>query len=120
MTVENAHYGTINKFCIVVTIPRSKLAEVEAEEADVARRIAQGKTGLGYYWQMRRMPRYKPERIYFVWEGAVRAWHAVTGIDDSKIYMDPEIHHIDPVPMKGFQGFRYYNYKLTNDRALDT
>lgn len=97
---------------IVVTIPKSKMKSVEAEEADVARRISNGEQGLGYFWQMGMMPKEQPERIFFVWDGAVRAYHDVTGMDRSakRIYMDPTIHDLEsPIPMGGFRGFRYMN-----------
>jgi hypothetical protein len=45
---------------IVVTLPGSKRAEVEAEEADVARRQAAGEQGITYHWDMGRLPREVP------------------------------------------------------------
>jgi hypothetical protein len=95
---------------IVVTIPEGRLKEVQAEEADVARREGNGEQGFQYYWQMGRLPVEVPERIYFLWDGAIRAYHNVTGIDrkDGRLYMDTAIHSLQaPVPMAGFRGFRY-------------
>lgn len=95
---------------IVVTIPKSRQIEVKAEEADVARRLAAGEEGIEYYWQMGRLPKVTPRRIYFCWDGAVRAWHAVTGVKDGRIYMDPEIHELEePTEMAPFMGYRYFN-----------
>lgn len=99
---------------IVVTIPKNRVREVEAEEA--------GNTaGLGYYWQMGRLPKETPSRIYFAWDGAVRAYHEVTGMDRDagQILMDPTIHDIDPVPMGGFRGFRYYAERGVDLQMLD-
>lgn len=99
---------------IVVTIPKNRVREVEAEEA--------GNTaGLGYYWQMGRLPKETPSRIYFAWDGAVRAYHDVTGMDRDagRILMDPTIHDIDPVPMGGFRGFRYYAERGVDLQMLD-
>jgi hypothetical protein len=98
---------------IVVTIPKDRIKQVEEEEADVARRIAAGEQGMCYYWTLPTLPRECPERIYFVWNGAVRAWHEViqmvTDIPRNKIFMRPEIHSLSfPIPMRGFQGWRYF------------
>jgi hypothetical protein len=95
---------------IVVTIPKSKLAEVEAEEADVERRLASGEgEDLNlYYGQMGRVPKVPIRRIYFVWNDAVRAYHEVLSVEGPRIWMKAKIHTVDPIPMKGFRGYRYY------------
>lgn len=115
---------------IVVTIPAARLAAVEAEEADVARRLKRGeKAGWGgwqFYWEMGRLPKEKPRRIYFLWDGAVRAYHDVLDMTDAgecimekhtgrerdrdraAIFMHPEIHEVEPIPMQPFRGFRYF------------
>ena len=54
-------------------------------------------------------------KCYFVWDKAIRAWHKILEADEGfdwegnggKLWLDPIIHEIEPVPMKGFQGFRY-------------
>lgn len=101
---------------IVVSIPAKKLKEIEAEEADVARRQQQGEQGLRYFWEMGRLPATQPRRIYFFWDGAVRAYHDVLELSPNpsgrggRIYMDTAIHAIDPIPMdRGFQGYRYFD-----------
>lgn len=67
------------------------------------------------------------ERCYFVWDGAVRAWHEIEDFIDGDgfaiqgpaRFSDPvpgpavvltSMHHRleKPIPMKGFRGFRYY------------
>ena len=125
---------------IVVTIPKARLAQVTAEEERVARGIerdAAGKkippgkayeiTGWRYFWKMGRLPKKKPRRVYFLWDGAVRAYHKTlfmeggdcgffTELADAYrrsrrapcIWLRPEIHDIDPIPMKSFRGFRYF------------
>ena len=98
---------------IVVTIPKNKIAEVEAEEKEVARQIARGDKNIFYYWTVGRLPKECPSRIYFVWNNAIRAYHEVTqmvtDVPKNKIYMKPEIHNLKaPIPMKGFQGWRYF------------
>lgn len=123
---------------IVVTIPKARLATVEAEERRVAeimrRRQTKGWPDWHFYWDMR-LPAHpeKIRRIYFAWNGAVRAYHEVFGylmpgesggfaelsggdaardaaLDANKgaILMQPEIHEIEPIPMAPFRGFRYF------------
>jgi hypothetical protein len=95
---------------IVVTIPKGKLAEVEAEEADVDRRLSSGETGITYYWAMGRLPKEQPRRIYFCWDGAVRAYHDVMGMGAGRVHMAPQVNPVDPPrPMESFRGYRYYS-----------
>jgi hypothetical protein len=110
---------------IVVTIPRSRQRQVEAEERDLARRLAAGETGLAYFWALRQPPRRLKvgERVYFLWDCAVRAWHTVIGFDadlvcdysaiayrGTCILLDPVIHPLDIVRhMQPFRGFRYWS-----------
>lgn len=96
---------------IVVTIPRAKLREIEDEEAEVARMVADGITGVQFYWHMGRLPKEQPDRIYFVWDGAIRAYHEVLEMDEEigRIYMDTTIHNLpEPIIMQGFRGYRYF------------
>ncbi|KKL14658.1 hypothetical protein LCGC14_2513440 [marine sediment metagenome] len=116
---------------IVVTIPRARLAQVVAEEERVAQAIerdAAGKkippgkayeiTGWRYFWKMGRLPKKKPRRVYFLWDGAVRAYHKTLLMEGgdcgfingnmTRIWLRPEIYDIDPIPMKSFRGFRYF------------
>ena len=105
---------------IVVTIPKDKLQEVESEEADVAKRMAAGEKGIEYYWAMGRLPSVVPERIYFCWDGAVRAWHQVNSMRDGRIYMDPTIHSLKaPVTMSPFRGYRYMKKSEDLQKAED-
>lgn len=100
---------------IVVTIPAGKVEEIEAEEADVAAREQAGETGIRYFWEMKRLPKEQPSKIYFVWNGAARAYHDVLEMSPNpvgkggRIYMSTAIHEIPPVSMSGFQGFRYFD-----------
>lgn len=108
---------------IIVTIPRARQAQVEAEEAEIARAIAAGEHAGFFFWCTSRRPRKLDvgDRVYFLWDGAVRAWHEVTGFGDDLtcdltgipylgccIEMAPEIHELRPVRhMQPFRGFRY-------------
>jgi len=108
---------------IIVTIPRTRMATVEAEEAEIARRIEAGEDPGNFFWCTSLRPRKLDigDRVYFLWDCAVRAWHEVVGIDVSLvcdatrvrytgccIVMKPEIHDLCPVKiMPPFRGFRY-------------
>lgn len=101
---------------IVVTIPKARMAVVEEEEREVAERTARGETGWAYFWEMGRVPRQTPRRMYFVWDKAVRAYHEVIeiepvreGVFRRRITMRPEIHEIDPIPYRPFRGYRWFD-----------
>lgn len=99
---------------IVVMIPKGKISEIDQEEKWVAEQEASGNTDISYYWKMGRLPKEDPRRIYFAWDGAVRAYHEVTSVDraEGKIYMKTKIHELSsPVVMASFRGFRYYEEK---------
>ncbi len=96
---------------IVVTVPKSQQDHVLNEKFKFK--------GPGYiWWSLPRFPRRPVDRIYFVWAGAIRAWRYVLGFDHEGEERKPAAmiglaHHVvdPPVPMKGFQGFRYYEPK---------
>ena len=93
---------------IIVTIPKNKLAEVEAEELDVAIRQEKGEFDIEYYWEMGRVPKELPRRIYFVWNDAIRAYHEVTRMNSNAVFMSATIYLVNPpISMKAFRGFRY-------------
>jgi hypothetical protein len=109
---------------IVVTIPKSRLAEVRAEERDLELRRRAGEKNLVYFWKVSKKPAKlrKGDKMYFVWDEAVRAWHKVVGFGENMtcqhtgrrydgpcIMLDPKIHEIKPIKMKGFRGFRYFS-----------
>jgi hypothetical protein len=103
---------------IVVTIPKKRLASVEAEEQRVQRAIERGQDGWRYFWKMGRLPKKKPRRVYFLWDGAVRAYHETLFMEGgdigfingniTRIWLRPKIHEISPIPMSPFRGFRYF------------
>lgn len=100
---------------IIVTIPKTRLAQVEKEEREVAARLERGETDTYYYWTLGTEPTklYQGNRVYFVWEGAVQAYHEVVSVawDDEMhrwlVWMKPEIHKVEHEPMESFRGFRY-------------
>lgn len=111
---------------IVVTIPKARMAVVEEEERDMAERAARGETGWAYFWEMGRVPRQTPRRMYFVWDKAVRAYHEVIEIEppgdqpfQRRIIMRPEIHEIDPIPYPSFRGYRWFDEAGERERAKE-
>ena len=100
---------------IIVTIPKTRLAQVEEEEREVAERLRRGETDTYYYWTLGTEPtKLEPgDRCYFVWDGAMMAYHEVVQVawDDDMcrwlVWLKPEIHRIEPWPMESFRGFRY-------------
>lgn len=99
---------------IVVTIPKSRQKDVEAEEKEVQERLLKGEKNIVYYWSVAFLPKLSIQRIYFVWDEAIRAYHDVTytrveGNGECRIYMLPEIHTLPiPIPMVGFRNFKYF------------
>lgn len=96
---------------IVVCIPADRLAQVEAEEAAVAAQVAAGHKAATYYWTVHALPRMQPRRVYFVWGGAVRAWHDCVGMTDRpdpRLLLDHVIHSIQARPIDSFRGWRYF------------
>jgi hypothetical protein len=106
---------------IIVTIPKTMLAQVEEEEKQAEAARLRGEE-VYYFWKLGRMPKdlNVKDRCYFVWNGAIRAYHVVVGIAKDmtcqttgayypglSVVLDPVIHEVDPIPMKGFQGYRY-------------
>lgn len=108
---------------VLVCIPRSRLASVEAEEKQVAEQVAAGHKGATYWWSVGRLPKQLPARVYFVWDGAIRAYHECVGSVSSpgpRLLLDHEIHDIEPVPAKAFRGWRYFTmeqYSTPNENG---
>lgn len=64
------------------------------------------------------------KRVYLVYQGNIVGWQKFVGTSDKSfkctttnknwdgkfIQRTGPFHKIDPIPYKGFQGFRYYNY----------
>ena len=108
---------------VIVTIPKDRLADVEREEKELKRRMLSGETGVSYFWALARRPKELRigDRMYFVWDGAVRAYHYVTGFNEDMtcdttgrkykgccVLLDPIIHEIVPITLKGFRGYQYF------------
>ena len=52
-------------------------------------------------------------RLYIVCEGLVRGYFTIVDfefiLDSCKVYLSEWTRLLPPIPMKGFQGFRYWN-----------
>jgi 2'-5' RNA ligase len=106
---------------IIVTIPRKDIKKIEAEEQDVATREANGETNINYYWEMGKVPKQQPNRIYFVWDNAIRAYHDVIGMEPNRILMSTKINEVNPpIPMSGFRGYRYFNSDTQSHTASNS
>ena len=109
---------------IVVTWPKSRTLDSYLEELERAVDL-----GLEINFRVSSFPKQKVDRCFVVHDGAVRGWNRILRLEwiaDKKvsrvrndswagfwpagyyIVRDPEWHSIEPVPMKGFQGWRYY------------
>ena len=89
---------------IVVTVPKCELGYVLQEKFTFTGTI---------YWRLPRIPAHPVERVYFVWDGAVRAWRDVLRFDLADpetplVWLTSEHHKIDPLPMPSFQGYRWF------------
>ncbi len=64
------------------------------------------------YWRLPQVPARPVDRVYFVWDGAVRAWRKVLGFEGEYegaiVMLDSEHHTIEPLPMKSFQGYHWF------------
>jgi hypothetical protein len=106
---------------IVVTWPKSRTLD------DYVTELAKAKDdGKVINFRVANRPNVQPgDRCYMVHDGAIRGWTKVLEVRRSRIVVnvktgehmapglfivrDPEWHALDePIPMKGFQGFRYY------------
>lgn len=99
---------------ILVCIPKSRQAAIEEEERQVAEQVRAGLKGSTYWWSVHRLPKDGlPRRVFFCWDGAVRAYHECVGSvtePDPRLLLDHVIHDVEPVPMKAFRGWRYWEH----------
>lgn len=117
--------GHIGKFVardIAITIPKSTRWEDYEEE------LAAARAGEVLNFKVRQFPRTEPgRRCYVVHDGAVRGWMHISGLSEKAftctttgkrwegkfIERTGEFHPLEePVPMKGFMGFRYIEEEL--------
>jgi hypothetical protein len=115
---------------IAVTWPKTRPLGSYYAELENARRDR-----LDINFRIPMCPRQRPERCYMVYDGQVRCWTAIKDIlwrgtltvrdpitgnfwpPGYYIVRSPRYHEIQPVPMKGFQGFRYINREEVEPHA---
>lgn len=107
---------------LVVTVPKSELRNVTHEET-WAKKEENIKAGGYCFWKISRVPRRlnKGDRVYFIHNGLIVNYNIFDHVD-CDLYCEvtdrqwdglclvmniPSIPLKNPVPMKGFQGFRY-------------
>jgi hypothetical protein len=115
---------------IIVTTPKSQMANAAQEAADV---IADGGGEYFRRFPHSQAPKVKPgDRVYYVENGWITGYAVVTRTDDPRhtgvtcdttmrtwppgfyVFMDATTWRwIRPIPMKGFQGFRYTGLERT-------
>jgi hypothetical protein len=103
---------------IVVTVPRSERANIKAEDKFVEKH-----TGVEQAWKVSNVPKHllPGDRVYFIEDGVIRYYHTFRRVEkdfrcevtgrvwhgNNLILFCPEVKLRQPVPMKGFRGFRY-------------
>jgi hypothetical protein len=104
---------------IIVTIPKSETANIIKEDEFVENNV-----NCWQYWSIKKIPKklLLGDRVYFTHNNFINYYHFFEGIEEN-IYCQvtgrtwyglnlklrcPKII-IEPIPYRGFQGFRYYN-----------
>lgn len=115
---------------IVVTWPKGRTLESYVTELKKAERA-----GLVINYRVANLPRELPSRCYMVHDGFVRGYTTVIEMgerDDvrdplSREFMRPGLYIVrrprwfplaEDIPMRGFQGWRYFERSLTQGRAV--
>lgn len=103
---------------IVVTIPKSISWKDYEKELDAVKDYSQVMN-----FKVNNFPKTKPgNKCYLLYDGAIIGWMEIVGLSEKEfdctttgnkwkgkfIERSGPFHRIDPIPMKGFQGFRYF------------
>lgn len=107
---------------IVVTIPKSEIKNIQAEDSYAGNLITRDMVPI-QYWKVGRVPKRlnKGDRVYFVVNGRITYYHTFLGLVENPvcevtgriwyginlILKYPEVK-CEPIEMRGFQGFRYF------------
>lgn len=104
---------------IVITLPKSIKWSDYSKELD---EVKDGSSVMNF--KLNAFPNTAAgKKCYVVHNGAIRGWMEIVGLTEKDficsttgkkwkgkfVQRSGEFHFIDPIPMKGFQGFRYYN-----------
>ena len=102
---------------IIITLPAKVSWDLYQQELDM---VADGVGVMRF--KVPFLPKQKPERCYLVWRGNVVGWMKVVGVFDGNFSCEVTgnvwigkfiersglFHRLEnPIPMRGFQGFRY-------------
>ena len=103
---------------IIVTLPKSIKWEDYEKELDAVKDYEQVMS-----FKISNFPKTKAgNKCYLLYDGAIRGWMEIVGLSQNSfectttgsmwngkfIERSGPFHKIDPIPMKGFQGFRYF------------
>lgn len=103
---------------IIVTIPKSISWKDYEKELDAAKDYGQVMN-----FKVSNFPKTKPgNKCYLLYDGAIIGWMEIVGLSEKEfdctttgnkwkgkfVERSGPFHKIDPIPMKGFQGFRYF------------
>lgn len=105
---------------IVITIPRSIAWQDYQKEIDL---VKDGSSVMNF--RVNHFPNTSVgSKCYLLHDGAIRGWMEIVGFSEEPfecsttgkewsgkfIQRSGPFHKIDPIPMKGFQGFRYFDF----------
>jgi len=108
----------LEKRDIMVTLPKSNSWDEYSKELDV---VKDGSEVMNY--KVRTFPKTGVgSKCYIVHDGFVKGWMEIVGMSEEDftcsttgrvwegkfIQRSGPFHYIEPIPMKGFQGFRYF------------
>jgi len=104
---------------IIITLPKSISWDDYEKEIEA---VKDGSQVMNF--KVNALPKTsKGNKCYIVHDGVIKGWMEIVGLSKKDftcsttgrewkgnfIERSGPFHYIDPVPMKGFQGFRYYN-----------
>lgn len=113
--------GDLINMDIIVTIPKSIKWEDYKKELDAVKDYSQIMN-----FKVNNFPKTaKGNKCYLCYNGNIIGWMEIVGLSEKEftctttgnkwkgkfIERSGPFHKIDPIPMKGFQGFRYFNFK---------
>jgi hypothetical protein len=117
---------------IVVTIQQDLHEKFEKSRELAIKKILENTSQqYAFYWQLNRRPAMvaKGNRVYFVWNKAVRAYCVIedfsrlaTDGENSKcaVMLNPDMRMIEPIDFPEFRGFRYFELPVTEMFPLDS
>ena len=108
---------------IIITIPKS------IEWSEYQKELVEAENGGTLNFKVSQFPNTtKGRKCYLVYDGHIRGYMIICGLSEKEfdctttgknwkgkfIERSGKFFPIDPVPMKGFQGFRYYGDEVVN------